>query len=187
MNARRVAIALGLVVLAGVTAGSAQGLGDTAARERQRRKKEAEAKKTAPSFTNADLEKDHPPATPGEKPSSPTASEGSATPPGRRSGEMSEPVDAHADSERPYRDAVSDAQSKVASLEARIKELGEKLNPMSGSFIYGATGSNSANEEAQVRDQLRQAEAELPEARQQLADATRALDEAAQNRISLER
>jgi predicted nucleic acid-binding Zn-ribbon protein len=100
---------------------------------------------------------------------------------------MSEPVDAHADSERPYRDAVSDAQSKVASLEARIKELGEKLNPMSGSFIYGATGSNSANEEAQVRDQLRQAEAELPEARQQLADATRALDEAAQNRISLER
>jgi hypothetical protein len=187
MNARRVAVALGLVVLSGVTAGSAQGLGDSAARERERRTKQGEAKKTAPSFSNADLDKGHPPSTNGEKASTPTASESPASSPGRRSGEMSEPVDAHADSERPFRDAVSEAQSRVASVEARIKELGDKLNPMSGSFIYGPTGSNSANEEAQVREQLRQAEAELPEARQRLADATRALDEVARTRTSLER
>jgi DNA repair exonuclease SbcCD ATPase subunit len=182
MNARRVAIVLGLVVLAGATVGSAQGLGDVAARERQRRAK-LEATKKAPVLTNEDLDKGRPPAAPGETPASQTSSESSSTPAGTSS-EMRQPVDEHADRERPYRDAVSEARNQIEALEGHIKELGDKLNPMSGSFIYGATGSNNANEEAQVREELRQAEAELPQARQRLAEATQALEEAAQNRIS---
>ena len=37
---------------------------------------------------------------------------------------------------------------------------------MSTSYIYGAGGSNDANEELRVRDELRQAERELQAARQ---------------------
>jgi DNA repair exonuclease SbcCD ATPase subunit len=180
MNARRVSIALALVVLAGASAGWAQGLGDVAARERARRAK-LEAAKKAPVLTNEDLDKGRPPAAAGETPSGQASSE-SSTP--ATSSEMSKPVDEQADRERPYRDAVTEARNQLESLEAHIKELGDKLNPVSGSFIYGATGSNSANEEAQVRDEMRQAEAELPQARQRLAEATQALEEAAQNRIS---
>ena len=76
---------------------------------------------------------------------------------------------------RPYLDAVTQAQARVEELEARIRTLGAKVNPMSTSFIYGATGSNSANEEAQVREGLRQAEAELGEARKTLNAANGAL------------
>jgi cob(I)alamin adenosyltransferase len=84
--------------------------------------------------------------------------------------------------ERPLLDAITSAQSTVSSVEARIKELGDKLNPMSGSFIFGATGSNDANEELQVREQMRQAEAQLVEARQALAAANQALQDFRQGR-----
>jgi predicted nucleic acid-binding Zn-ribbon protein len=55
---------------------------------------------------------------------------------------------------------------------------------MSGSFIYGASGSNSANEEAEVRDQLNQAEGELNAARQAVVTANQALQDFKQGRAS---
>jgi hypothetical protein len=53
---------------------------------------------------------------------------------------------------------------------------------MSGSFIFGATGSNDANEDLQVREEMRQAEARLVEARQALAAANQALQDFRQGR-----
>jgi cob(I)alamin adenosyltransferase len=70
----------------------------------------------------------------------------------------------------------------VSQVEARIQEFQAKLNPMSTSFIYGSQGSNSANEEAQVRAALTRAEAELAEARRALAAANESLEGARQGR-----
>jgi molecular chaperone GrpE (heat shock protein) len=48
---------------------------------------------------------------------------------------------------------------------------------MSGSFIYGATGSNDANEELRVRAEMREAEAQLAETRDALVKATQAYED----------
>ena len=151
--------------------GAAQGIGDAAARERQKRAKEAAAGKNAPAkvLTEADLAEGRPPG----QTSSPAPA---AAPQGPLTTEA--PPSTVVDSDprlRPYLDAVTQAQARVEELEARVRTLGAKVNPMSTSFIYGATGSNSANEEAQVREGLRQAEAQLVEARKTLTAANGAL------------
>lgn len=175
MRARLCALILVLGALALPAEAAAQGLGDTAARERDRRAKKAAAQKKepAPVFTNDDL---------GEGPDASASGKGNAagaatpavpseSPPQRRSDDRGE----RPSQEQPYVNAVNAAQNHVNGVETRIRQLGDKLNPMSGSFIYGPTGSNNANEEAQVRAELTRAEAELNQARQDLASAQQAL------------
>jgi hypothetical protein len=176
MTVRRIATVLGLLSLVLPGLAAAQGLGDAAARERAKRAKQEAAKK-APVLTNEDLEKGRPPAAarPGGEGASSAAEGGGDY-------RESPPLEDRLAPERPYLDAIMAAQTRVSQVESRIQELGAKLNPMSGSYIYGATGSNSANEEAEVREQLGQAEAELAEARQAVAAANQALQEFQQGR-----
>jgi len=176
MTPLRVATIVGLLAVALPGSGVAQGLGDAAARERARREKLEQAKK-APVLTNEDLDKGRPPGA------APAAAQGASS--AAESGEApreSPPLEDRLAAERPYLDALKEAQTRVSQLESRIQELSAKLNPMSGSFIYGATGSNSANEEAEVREQLRQAESELTEARQAVQTANQTLQEFRQGR-----
>lgn len=72
---------------------------------------------------------------------------------------------------------VAAAESRVSGVEQRVKQLTDKLNPMSGSFIYGATGSNDPQEEARVRTALTQAQNELIQARRELTEARQALED----------
>jgi hypothetical protein len=178
MTVRRIATVLGLLALVLPGLAAAQGLGDAAARERARRAKQDASKKAA-VLTNEDLDKGRPPAaerTGGEGASSAAASAGDYR--------ESPPIEDRLAPERPYLDAIMAAQTRVSQVESRVQELGAKLNPMSGSYIYGATGSNSANEEAEVREQLRQAESELNEARQAVVAANQALQDFRQGRPS---
>ena len=185
MTVLRVATVLGLLALFLPGGGAAQGLGDVAARERARRDKE-EAKKKPPVLTNEDLDKGRPPksgastgavTTPSAAGSGVTPAESSSreSPLPESSPPESRPPEDRFGQERPYLDAVQQAQTRVSQTESRIQQLQAKLNPMSTSFIYGSQGSNSPTEEAEVREQLTQAEAELTQARQDLAAANQAL------------
>lgn len=180
MSARGIATAVGLLVL--VAAGArAQGLGQAAARERAKRADKTEAKKgqPAPAFTNEDLERGRPPGT-----KSGTASPAAAASPATESvtetqaeGEASssEAGDDRRQQERGYLDEITAAQAEVRAAEGRIRELSDKLNPMSLSYIYGSGGSNDANEELRVRSELREAEAQLISARQAVLTANQNL------------
>ena len=165
-------LSLGLL-LAWPCLGAAQGLGDAATREKQKRAAQAASGKATPVrvLTEADLAEGRPPG----QTSSPASA--AATPSeGRLSTEAPPSTVVDSDAQlRPYLNAVTSAQARVEQLEAQIRSLGAKLNPMSTSFIFGATGSNSANEEAQVREGLRQAESGLAEARKALDAANQAL------------
>jgi hypothetical protein len=177
MRAGRTATLLALLALVLPGLAAAQGLGDLAARERAKRAKQEAAKK-APVLTNEDLDKSRPPGAPppSEQGAPSTVSEGGeGSPP-------SPPLEDRFAAERPYLDAIQAAQTRVSETEARVQELGAKLNPMSSSFIYGPTGSNSANEEAEVRSELQQAEGQLNEARQALVAANQALEDVRQGR-----
>jgi hypothetical protein len=160
MSARRLAATLGLLGFAFAAPVLAQGLGDSAARERAKRAAQAK-KDPGKSFTNEDLEAGRPP---GSKPSADSSSDAQAA-----SEQPSEPAAAPPEDrlaeERPYLDAIIAARAEVTAAESRIKELSDKLNPMSVNFIYGAGGSNDANEELRVREELRQAERDMQAAR----------------------
>jgi hypothetical protein len=67
-------------------------------------------------------------------------------------------------------------------VQGLIKELQDKLNPMSTSYIFGASGSNDANEELRVREELRQAERDVASAREQAAAARKTLEDFRQGR-----
>jgi hypothetical protein len=176
VSAGRTAIPLVLLALVLPGLAAAQGMGDVAAREKARREKQEAAKK-APVLTNQDLDKGRPAGAP-------PAGEGASSSPSEGGGDApaSPPIEDRFAAERAYIDAVQAARGRVAALESRIQELQAKLNPMSGSFIYGATGSNSANEEAQVRSDLTQAESDLSGARQALVEANQALEDVHQGR-----
>jgi hypothetical protein len=167
------------VVALGLPVGSAaQGLGDTAARERARREQSGRKAEPAKVFTNDDLAAGRPA---GEQ-AGEAAPAGETAPPAAEAeggtGGEKEDTRLPAEKLKAELDAVRDARNRVTSLEAQSRQLQEKLNPMSGSFIYGPSGSNSANEEAQVREQLNGVEADLAGARQELSRATEALQEA---------
>jgi hypothetical protein len=180
MTVRRLASVLGLLAFLLPALAAGQGLGDAAARERAKR--EATKKKAGETkvLTNEDLDRGRPPG-------STSASGTTAASPEERPAEEASPPPPMEDrqaGERPYLDAIQAAQTRVSQIEQRIQELRSKLNPMSGSFIYGATGSNSAEEEAQVREQLTQAEGELNAARQAAAAASEALQDFKRGRPS---
>jgi hypothetical protein len=181
VSARRAATAVVALSLAVPGWSLAQGIGDTAAKQRaarERARQQEAGRKAEPSrvFTNDDLAAGRPPGQ---------AAGGESSAPAEASAAPAEaaPVtgsDAALPSQRlrAELDAASSAKARVAGLEARLREVGAKLNPMSTSFIYGAGGSGSATEEAEVRSELRQLEADLGEARQELARATEALEDA---------
>jgi hypothetical protein len=183
MSAFRIAVVTGLLGFWLVAPTSAQGLGDTAAREKAKRAAKAEAKKEpGKTFTNSDLDQGRPP---GAKPESGGAE---AAPASAEEG----PVPAHSPAaaedrvtqERSYLDAITAAQQGVTAAETKVRQLSEKLNPMSLSYIYGAGGSNDANEELRVREELRQAESQLQAARQAVVTATQNLQGFRQGRPS---
>lgn len=175
MSARAIAVSMGLL-LALPCLGAAQGLGDAATRERQKRAKAAGGKEEPVRvITNEDLDRGRPPGGSEAAASSPSAAAVTEDVPPSTVVDRTSEV-------RPFVDAVASEQARIQSLEARIRELGGRLNPMSTTFIYGATGSNSPAEEAQVRESLTQSEAELAEARQALAAANRSLEDARRGR-----
>jgi hypothetical protein len=177
MTAGRTQIVLALLALALPAGAAAQGLGDTAAQQREKRAKEAQAKKAESKvFTNEDLAAGRPPE---EKTADGKASgtgTGSAAPEASGASEAPPEPDRLA-LEQPYIQAIRSAQDQVTSLEARIRELGAKLNPMSTTFIYGSVAGNGANEEAQTRAALSQAEAQLAEARKAVVAANQSLQD----------
>ena len=175
MTASRVTLLLGVLALGLPARGAAQGLGDAAARERARRDG-ARKPEVARTFTNEDLSAGRPPGA--------AAAESAAAPDGGAPAATSDepPEESRRTQEAPFIAALEDAQGQVASIEARVKGLQDKLNPMSGDFIYGATGSNNANEEAEVRQQLTEAQAQLLEARQAVTASAQALADFRQGR-----
>jgi hypothetical protein len=173
--------ALVLGLLAPVLA-AAQGLGDTAARERDKRAKQA-VKNAAPArvFTDEDLDAGRPPGQAAAAGKSATAAPAPEAPADAGPPPLEDPQAAV----RPYIENLRQAQARVEAVEARVRELSGKLNPMSTTFIYGALGSNSANEEAEVRQHLQEAESELREARTALTVASQAMEDARQGRAPL--
>jgi len=174
MTARRTFTVLALLAMALPAWAAGQGLGDTAARQREKRAKQAQEKNPeARAFTDEDLSAGRPPEAKGSGAAAASAPAPEAAGGG---GEAPAEPDRLAE-EQPYIQAVRSAQEQLASVEARIQGLSAKLNPMSGSFIYGSQGSNSANEEVQVRAGLSQAEAQLLAARQALAAANESIQD----------
>ena len=186
MSVGRIAAALGLLAFFLAVPLAAQGLGDVAAREKAKRKAEKETKKEpAKEFTNQDLDAGRPPGSKPEGDSTgaqlPTMQEN------QESSSESEPREESSESnrreqERALVEAVSAAQQGVTQAETRIRSLAEKLNPMSTSYIYGVGGSNDANEELRIRNEMRQAERELEAARQSVVTATQRLEAFRQGR-----
>ena len=178
MSLRRVLVALAVVALAAPAASRAQGLGDTAAREREKRAKEPKDDKADPArayvYTNEDLEEGRPP---GETRNEPSAAAGTSAyrSSSSRSREESDSGSERGGDQRQQLEALKEAQARVSSLEARIREAGSKLNPMSTDYIFGASGSNNPNEELQVRQELSSLQAQLTAARQELARANEGL------------
>jgi chromosome segregation ATPase len=168
---------------------SAQGLGDAAARERQKREKES-AKKPTHAYTNADLRQEEPPKK-GEKQEARSGESEAARIDRERSERQShseEPdqgarPDPAAERVAQAQSEVESARGRVSEIEARVSDLRGRLNPQSTTYIYGAYGSNSANDELQVRAELNDAENELAAARQALGAAEEALQDARQGRV----
>jgi hypothetical protein len=170
MSAGRIGTLLALVVLACGWEASAQGLGERAAKERQKR--EQAKKQPAKVFTNDDLDAGRPP---GSKPTGSGGESAAPTPGGLDEERSSAPEVDRVTEERGFIDAIRNAEHEVNATEARIRELQAKLNPMSTSYIYGSPTGGGANEEQRVRAELRDAEDELQAARQALLTANQNL------------
>jgi hypothetical protein len=165
---------LALLVLLGPGLVLAQGLGDAAARERQKREASGHEEK-ARVLTNDDLPK----SNEGSASTAAAAPEASAESSPQRDSDHRATGDEKAGTELEKAQArVEEARAAVVAAEERVKALGDKLNPMSPSFIYGgASQGDLVAEEAQTREELRQAEAELADARDALVKATQAAED----------
>jgi cell division protein FtsB len=177
---RRLLLVLLALVVPGLAA--AQGLGDVAARERQKRA--AAGPRAKPRvLSNDDLRKDEAGKAASEATAaSPESSSDSPSAPGSESAPESEEAAAQRGRLEQAQAEVDSTRAAVMAAEARVKDLGDKLNPMSTSFIYGAGGSNDANEELRVRQALQQAEGELGQARDALVRANRSYEDVRQGR-----
>jgi hypothetical protein len=164
----------------------AQSLGDAAAREKQKRAA-AGARQPPRVLSNDDLQKNA--GTSGKTSADGTtapAPEPSARvdPDERRHGGQDEGASRKAQLEQAQA-AVDAARGGVVEAEARVKALGDKLNPMSPSFIYGAARSGDAvGEEMRTREALKLAETQLATAREALVNANRAYENARSARPS---
>jgi len=167
---------------------SAQGLGDAAAREKQKRKANPNAGK-ARTITNDDLKKDEDGKTKsdsgnsGASPTLDTSASGSS----QAQRETSRSTEGGGDSQPSAVDRaqaqVDSARSTVVAAEARVKELSDKLNPMSPSFVYGQpNAADATGEEMRTREALKSAQIELDGARANLVKANRDLEDVRQGR-----
>jgi hypothetical protein len=158
----------------------AQSLGDAAARERQKRAA-AGTRPPARVLSNDDLPKEG-----GTAPASAQAASSTApvSQPSRQGdpdqrgqgGEAGEGTPREARLKQAQA-AVDAARAGVGAAEERVKELGDKLNPMSPSFIYGSVQTGDAvGEEARTREALKAAEAQLADARDTLVKASQAYE-----------
>jgi len=165
----------------------AQGLGDAAQREKQKRQTTSKGKPTR-VITNDDLRKEDPnkdkKSEAGDGASPVLESPASGAPPSNYQAERESRSGAagEGDSRQQAIDQaqaqVDGARSAVIAAEARVKELGDKLNPMSPSFVYGAGQSgDAAGEEIRTREALRAAEAELAGVRDTLVQANKSLED----------
>ncbi len=187
MIARRFVLAWAIAILSLPAAVAAQGLGDTAARERVRRESESQDTKadTRPVYTNNDLKVYRPAggeddvddeSNGDEGDDGDTAAEREARAEEQRSRSR---VRGRTDPNRAQRDEAGRAQSEVDQIEARIRRLNGRLNPMSRDYIYGQARSvDAANEEIQVRQELSELEERLRDARRDLAEASDELSNA---------
>jgi chromosome segregation ATPase len=182
----RLAVALVALGLPGVVA--AQGLGDTAARERERREKEKQAKQgeAAPVYTDHDLDAIRPPDADDDSEEDDDATASRSSGGSGREERPSRPgarIPGRDDPLRPYQDELSNAQAEVDRIEDRMRELSGKLNPMSRDYIYGAAQSvDAAGEELRIKAELNELEGRLIEARQELAAATESMQAAREGR-----
>jgi hypothetical protein len=184
MIARRVAIALAVAGAFLVGTAHAQGLGNVAAREKAKRAESKAKKPEAKVFTNTELEEGRPPGWKKDESAGESASPEVAGTPAESTEPRALSTSDRAEQERSYVEAITEAQQGVAAAEGRVRQLQEKLNPMSVAYIYGSGGSNDANEELRVRQELTTAEAQLQGARQQLGTANKGLQDFRQGRSS---
>jgi hypothetical protein len=176
-----------VLVLAGLA--HAQGLGDAAAREKQKRQATPKSKTTR-VITNDDLRKDEPDKKAEGQGASPALESGSSAASSssyQSERESRSNTASESDSRQQALDQaqaqVDSARSAVVAAEARVKELGDKLNPMSPSFIYGqAQTGDAAGEEMRTREALRAADAELAGAREGLVQANKHFEDVRQGR-----
>lgn len=149
----------------------AQGLGDAAAREQQKRA--AAVRPPARVLSNDDLPKEGAAAS-AQEASAPAAPASTGNPDDRGQGTPEEGTPQENEL-RQAQAAVDAARAGVGAAEQQVKELADKLNPMSPSFIYGSMQAGDAvGEEARTREALKAAEAQLAEAQNTLAAANKA-------------
>jgi hypothetical protein len=171
--APRLLLALALT-LVGPGLVQAQGLGDAAAREKQKRAA-AGARPPARVLSNDDLPKEGGTAAASAQEAS-AAPASTRDPDDRVQGAPEEGTSREAQLKQAQA-AVDEARGGVGAAEERVKELGDKLNPMSPSFIYGSMqGGDAVGEEARTREALKAAEAQLAEARSALVKANQAYE-----------
>ncbi|HUL80335.1 MAG TPA: hypothetical protein VL691_23920 [Vicinamibacteria bacterium] len=168
---------LGLVLVLAPALVGAQGIGDVAAKEKQKRTASPHDKSRV--LTNDDLSKGEKSGSPAAAPAAAPASSSGADKERERSSKEQEgnpPADTAVEQAQAAADA---ARASVVAAEEHVKELQDKLNPMSPSFIYGGTQLGDAvGEEMRTREELRVAEAQLAGARDGLVKANQALEDA---------
>ena len=182
---RRLLLVLVALLLPGLV--SAQGLGDAAAKEKQKRKANPNAGK-ARTITNDDLKKEEEDAkSKSDSGASPTLDNNPASGSTQAQREQPRSTEGSGDSQSAAVDRaqsqVDSARSAVVTAEARVKELSDKLNPMSPSFVYGQpNAADATGEEMRTREALKSAQIELDGARANLVKANRDLEDVRQGR-----
>ena len=184
MSLRLFLLACALALLGWPAALAAQGLGAFAARERARRATETNDEKADPRpvYTDHDLKAYRPAGSEDDE----DDEDGQDREDGGSEDENEEQrradrrrVRGRSDPNRAQRDAASQSQSRVDRMQARIRELNGKLNPISRDYVYGQAQSvDAANEEIQIRQELSDLEGQLQGARQDLVEATAELSNA---------
>jgi hypothetical protein len=178
MTTREVTLAVALLTLGIPGLAASQGLGETAARERERREKESQGREeeAAPVYTNDDLAVFRPPGEESDDEDASGDDAGSSSEASTRRSERPRPSDrvrGRDDPDRARRQEVSRAQTEVDRIEARIRALNGRLNPMSRDYVYGeASNVDAANEEIRIREELRELEQELRQARRDLSEVS---------------
>ncbi len=152
--AHRLIVAPLLVLALPLSPALGQGLGDAAARERAKRGKQGGQ---GPTFSNDDLERGKPKDSGKKKEGE---EEGKPAPP---------PTSPDLEPAPPPAAPATPDPPDIAGIEAKIKEVQDKLNPMSSNYVHGAFGSLDPNEEARLRSELSRLQAELAKAQEELA------------------
>lgn len=159
---------------------AAQGIGDVAKREREKRKTAPPAKEHY-VYDNQDLRKEEPPKAGQTKAADSSSQQAAESVPPVEVVPYSEPSEFEvarariADAEK----RLEGAEAGLTELQTRIKGLQDRLNPMSPSYVYGQpNAADPMAAEARTREELARAEAELPGAQKAVEDARRQLDDA---------